>query len=66
MNRFTGKISLYLQEFWKYRDLLKLLVTKSVKLKYRRSVSRCKAPVERSYSRYVPTDDSSGLQCGDL
>lgn len=27
----------YLHEFWKYRDLLKLLVIKNVKLKYRRS-----------------------------
>ena len=26
------------QEFWKYRDLLRLLVTRSIKLKYRRSV----------------------------
>jgi len=27
----------YLREFWKYRDLLKLLVSKNIKLKYRRS-----------------------------
>lgn len=33
----TGKISQYLAEFWKYRDLLKLLVSKNIKLKYRRS-----------------------------
>ena len=33
----TGKISQYLTEFWKYRDLLKLLVSKNIKLKYRRS-----------------------------
>lgn len=38
MNRVISKISQYLQEFWRYRDLLKLLVEKSVKLKYRRSV----------------------------
>ncbi len=28
----------YLMEFWKYRDLLRLLVAKDIKLKYRRSV----------------------------
>ena len=27
----------YLKEFWKYKDLLKLLVVKNIKLKYRRS-----------------------------
>ena len=27
----------YLREFWRYRDLLKLLVVKNIKLKYRRS-----------------------------
>lgn len=32
-----NKISQYLHEFWRYRDLLKLLVTKNIKLKYRRS-----------------------------
>lgn len=32
-----SKFSQYLHEFWKYRDLLRLLVTKNVKLKYRRS-----------------------------
>lgn len=31
------KLKQYLREFWKYRDLLKLLVVKNVKLKYRRS-----------------------------
>lgn len=31
------KLSQYLHEFWKYRDLLRLLVIKNVKLKYRRS-----------------------------
>lgn len=28
----------FFKEFWKYRDLLRLLVTKDIKLKYRRSV----------------------------
>lgn len=37
MNFIKSKLSQYLQEFWKYRDLLKLLVTKNIKLKYRRS-----------------------------
>jgi len=37
MNHERNKISQYLHEFWRYRDLLKLLVTKSIKLKYRRS-----------------------------
>ena len=32
-----SKLSQYLSEFWKYRDLLKLLVVKNIKLKYRRS-----------------------------
>lgn len=32
-----GKLKSYLLEFWKYRDLLRLLVDKNVKLKYRRS-----------------------------
>lgn len=31
------KIVQYVREFWKYRDLLKLLVTRDIKLKYRRS-----------------------------
>jgi len=33
-----SKPAQYVREFWKYRDLLRLLVVKSVKLKYRRSV----------------------------
>lgn len=37
MNQKKGKFSQYLREFWKYRDLLGLLVSKNVKLKYRRS-----------------------------
>ena len=32
------KLPAFLQEFWDYKDLLKLLVTRNVKLKYRRSV----------------------------
>lgn len=31
------RILQYIKEFWKYRDLLKLLVIKNIKLKYRRS-----------------------------
>ena len=37
MNQVRNKLNQYIHEFWKYRDLLKLLVTKNVKLKYRRS-----------------------------
>lgn len=37
MNGFMDKLRQYTNEFWKYRDLLKLLVTKNIKLKYRRS-----------------------------
>ncbi|MBQ2928159.1 MAG: ABC transporter permease [Oscillospiraceae bacterium] len=37
MNRIKNKLVQYLREFWKYRDLLILLVEKNVKLKYRRS-----------------------------
>lgn len=37
MNKSGGKISQYVFEFWKYRDLLKLLVSRDIKLKYRRS-----------------------------
>ena len=37
MNQIHNKFNLYLHEFWRYRDLLKLLVTKNIKLKYRRS-----------------------------
>lgn len=37
MKRSTPKIASYVHEFWKYRDLLKLLIVKNIKLKYRRS-----------------------------
>lgn len=37
MHHTQGRLFQYLHEFWKYRDLLKLLVTKNIKLKYRRS-----------------------------
>ncbi len=37
MKRIYGSFSQYFKEFWKYRDLLKLLVSKNIKLKYRRS-----------------------------
>lgn len=37
MNRKKNKLSQYFSEFWKYRDLLKLLVSRDLKLKYRRS-----------------------------
>ena len=37
MNKVKSKLVQYLQEFWRYRDLLSLLVTKNIKLKYRRS-----------------------------
>lgn len=37
MTKLQSNPSQYLQELWKYRDLLKLLVAKNVKLKYRRS-----------------------------
>ena len=32
-----NKLAQYLREFWHYRDFLKLLVVKNIKLKYRRS-----------------------------
>jgi len=38
MNNNTSKLKQYVIDFWKYKDLLKLLVVKTVKLKYRRSV----------------------------
>ena len=38
MNQAKSKLSQYLHEFWKYRDLLRLLVSKNIKLKYRRSI----------------------------
>ena len=37
MNHKKTKLEQYLSEFWKYRDLLRLLVMKNIKLKYRRS-----------------------------
>lgn len=37
MNSPRKNLSQYFHEFWKYRDLLKLLVSKNIKLKYRRS-----------------------------
>ena len=37
MSRIKGKLTQYTREFWRYRDLLRLLVTKNIKLKYRRS-----------------------------
>ncbi len=37
MRQTRSKLNQYLREFWKYRDLLRLLVTKNIKLKYRRS-----------------------------
>ena len=37
MKHKKGKLNQYVSEFWKYRDLLRLLVEKNVKLKYRRS-----------------------------
>ena len=33
MKQIRTKLSQYFQEFWKYRDLLKLLVSKNIKLK---------------------------------
>ena len=37
MQQSQRKLNQYLHEFWRYRDLLKLLVSKNIKLKYRRS-----------------------------
>ncbi len=37
MIKSINKLSQYTKEFWKYKDLLKLLVNKNIKLKYRRS-----------------------------
>lgn len=37
MNHSEGKQIRIIGEFWKYRDLLKLLVSRDIKLKYRRS-----------------------------
>ena len=38
MGNNSNKLKQYIIDFWKYKDLLKLLVMKTVKLKYRRSV----------------------------
>ncbi len=38
MRKSDFKLQQYLREFWKYRDLLRLLVFKDIKLKYRRSI----------------------------
>lgn len=38
MNNKKYALSRTLGEFWKYRDLLKLLVSRNIKLKYRRSI----------------------------
>ena len=38
MNHRTSKLPHWLQELWKYRDLLRLLVSRNLKLKYRRSI----------------------------
>jgi len=37
MKQSGNKLQQYLKEFWKYKDLLFLLVSKNIKLKYRRS-----------------------------
>ena len=37
MEKKKNRLVQYFSEFWKYRDLLKLLVTRDIKLKYRRS-----------------------------
>lgn len=37
MSRSQSKLAQYWHEFWKYRDLTRLLVVKNIKLKYRRS-----------------------------
>lgn len=37
MKQQKNKLSLYISEFFKYKDLLKLLVSRDIKLKYRRS-----------------------------
>lgn len=35
--QYKNKVSKYIHEFWQYKDLLKLLVARDIKLKYRRS-----------------------------
>lgn len=37
MSKSNGVCAQFIREFWKYRDLLKLLVSRDIKLKYRRS-----------------------------
>lgn len=37
MKQINNKVQQYAKEFWKYKDLLLLLVSKNIKLKYRRS-----------------------------
>ena len=37
MKKYNNKMTQYAHEFWAYKDLLKLLVTRDIKLKYRRS-----------------------------
>lgn len=37
MKQYHNKLSQYANEFWQYKDLLKLLVSRDIKLKYRRS-----------------------------
>ena len=38
MNQKSNSLKQMVQEFWKYQDLLRLLVSRNLKLKYRRSV----------------------------
>lgn len=38
MNAKSNKLSHFFKEFWQYKDLLKLLVSRNLKLKYRRSM----------------------------
>lgn len=38
MNQLRNKLKSFMKEFWTYKDLLKLLVSRNLKLKYRRSV----------------------------
>lgn len=37
MKTYKNKLTQYVNELWKYKDLLKLLVSRDIKLKYRRS-----------------------------
>ena len=37
MHQMQSKLPQTVREFWKYKDLLKLLVSRDLKLKYRRS-----------------------------